>query len=393
MTETSRYDVIIAGAGPAGSSAAIRLAQENFRVLLIEQKQFPRHKLCGEFISPECRRHFTELGVAHQIELSNPTSISQTVFYSRTGERLNVPSRWFGGELALGLSRAVMDQVLLTRAKECGVTVLENTTITDLLTTNNRVNGVRAKSNNMAQEFHADLTIDATGRSRVLTRKVQKQLTRKATLIAFKAHLDHTAVAEHTCEIYFYPGGYGGLSTIENGTSNLCFIVRASDVMRYDSNPDRVMREVVTLNPRASYTLADAKLSSAWLSASWDAFGPRNPSPANGLLAIGDAAAFIDPFTGSGMLMALESGELVAETIVRCGNKSVLISESFGKTYERVYWAKFGSRLRFSGLLRRAAFAPRIVQSAIVACSGSKRLLNLLARSTRANNAELPRVG
>ena len=58
------FDVIIAGAGPAGSSAAIHLARQGVRVLLIEQKKFPRAKLCGEFISPECQKHFENLGVA-----------------------------------------------------------------------------------------------------------------------------------------------------------------------------------------------------------------------------------------------------------------------------------------------------------------------------------------
>lgn len=395
MSHDSNYDVIIAGAGPAGTSAAIHLAMSKLRVLLIEQKEFPRHKLCGEFISPECHQHFVGLGVAEQISLSHPSALLQTVFYSRKGQRLNVPSRWFGGGAAQGLSRAVMDHVLLQRARACGVEVLENATINDLLTVDNCVVGVRVRTENATSEYRADVTIDATGRARVLSRKVEKQprsKTRKSKLIAFKSHLKHTAVADGTCEIYFYPGGYGGLSTVEDGISNLCFIVSAHDVVRCHSDADRVMREVVMLNPRAAFTLANTEVSTSWLSASWEGFGRRSPNPAPGLLAIGDAAAFIDPFTGSGMLMAMESGQLVAETIVRCANKSVLTSESFGNAYQRVYWQKFGSRLRLCGLLRRVAFAPRIVQSAIVACSRSDSLLNLLARSTRSNSVELPRV-
>jgi hypothetical protein len=69
------------------------------------------------------------------------------------------------------------------------------------------------------------------------------------------------------------------------------------------------MREMVMKNQRAAYTLEQAQPESEWLSASWERFGRQHPSPANGLLAIGDSAAFIDPFTGSGMLMAFESGE------------------------------------------------------------------------------------
>src|SRR5258705_2208060 len=108
------YDVIIAGAGPAGSSAAIHLANNNFRVLLVEQKKFPRPKLCGEFISPECVPHFERLGVAEQMFAALPSKLTETVFYAQKGKSVSVPSAWFrAGGFALGLSRAEMDERLL----------------------------------------------------------------------------------------------------------------------------------------------------------------------------------------------------------------------------------------------------------------------------------------
>ena len=125
------FDVIIAGAGPAGSSAAIHLACSGFQVLLVEQKKFPRPKLCGEFISPECAQHFQKLGVADEMNCSAPSLISETVFYSRRGQHVTIPSNWFGGPSALGLSRAVMDDVLLRRAQNCGVNVIEGATINE----------------------------------------------------------------------------------------------------------------------------------------------------------------------------------------------------------------------------------------------------------------------
>src|SRR5882762_10374432 len=119
------YDIVIAGAGPAGTSAAIHLVRRGARVLLVEQKKFPRAKLCGEFISPECLRHFELLGVAERMLSAGGECLTQTVFYSRGGRSVNVPSSWFDNQhSALGLSRAEMDHKLLERARSVGVTVL-----------------------------------------------------------------------------------------------------------------------------------------------------------------------------------------------------------------------------------------------------------------------------
>lgn len=380
---TDNFDVIISGAGPAGSSAAIHLARRGLRVLLVEQKKFPRPKLCGEFISPECRQHFEKLGVADAMSGAGPSTISETVFYSTRGHHVSVPSRWFGGPAALGLSRAVMDDVLLRRAQDCGVSVLEGASISEPLITQNSVAGVKLKFNGSDQEYRAPVTIDATGRARILTRKLTQRRS-KPKLIAFKVHLRKTRVAPDACEIYFYPDGYGGLSTIEGDVSNLCFITSAEQVKLHHSDPETVMRETVMKNERAAYTLKKATPESEWLSASWESFGRQRPSPAKGLLAIGDSAAFIDPFTGSGMLMAFESGELASDVIIRHQNN--LTSDALGHEYTAAYTRKFDSRLRICGLLRRAAFKPRFAGLGIALFGVSEQLRSKIARATRSRS-------
>ena len=380
---TYDYDVIIAGAGPAGSSAAIQLAQSDLSVLLIEQKRFPRPKLCGEFISPECFSHFEKLGVVDAMLASNPTTLKTTVFYSSRGHSVSVPSRWFGGGAALGLSRATMDNNLFLRARTVGVDVLEDAVVTDVIEGHSRVQGVRVKTSSGNHNYSARLTIDATGRSKILTRRLQlNRKPRKPPFVAFKTHLSGAEPEANVCEIYSYPGGYGGLSTIENGISNLCFIVSAGDVRRFNSNAETVMQERVMRNRRAAYTLSNAKRCTEWLSVSLERFGSSEPAPKPGLIAIGDSASFIDPFTGSGMLMALESAELASAIVVAHLNNHSSLDE-IRKDYCKQYSEKFGSRLRVSSLLRRTAFDPRRAEMTIVACSLNGWIRNQLARATR----------
>jgi flavin-dependent dehydrogenase len=394
------FHVAIAGAGPAGSSAAIRLALNGARVLLIEEKKFPRAKLCGEFISPECIGHFQQLGVINQMLSAGARSVGETVFYSARGHKVAVPSEWFkSGATALGLSRSEMDHRLLQRAKALGVKVLEDAHAAGLLFENDFVCGVKVKTSDGPSEYRSQVTIDATGRTRALARHFDQEHhslsnKRKRSLVAFKAHLENARFAPGACEIYFYAGGYGGLSEIERGLSNLCFIVSANDVRRRGSDPDRVLREVVMQNSRAAKTLEHARLHSPWLSVSLEGFGRKTLTPANGLLAIGDAASFIDPFTGSGMLMALESGQVVAETIVsRLGSTGdAQTVELFAKEYEREYTRRFESRLRVSGLLRRAAFVPHLAEAAILLFGASAHLRRKLARATRPANSREPRA-
>ena len=396
LADSNVFDVAIAGAGPAGTSAAIHLAMSGARVLLLEEKKFPRAKLCGEFISPECFAHFKRLGVDEEMLAAGGVSLSQTIFYSRRGHSVAVPSEWFKpGSQALGLSRSEMDHRLLQRARSAGVVVLEESHASGLIREGGQVHGIRVKSaavkgDSVSVDYRALVTIDATGRTRALARHLDQDTPgqkkrQKPRLVAFKAHLENTRLAEGACEIYFYKGGYGGLSGVEGGLSNLCFIVSADDVRHYASDPELVLREVVMKNARAGYTLTGARANTQWLSVSLDGFGKRALAPARGLFTVGDAAAFIDPFTGSGMLMALESGQMVAETVIphlpmlRAGD----LFDSMTNQYKTEYVTRFNSRLRISGLLRRAAFVPGLAETAILLCGTSSLLRRKLARATR----------
>ena len=396
------FDVTIIGGGPAGAGAAIHLAAAGARVLLAEQKRFPRPKLCGEFISPECLGHFRRLGALAALEGAGGAGVSETVFYAPSGRGLPVPSEWFGaGAEALGLSRAEMDARLLARAREVGVEVLEEAAPSGVIVEGGRVCGVRLNVAGGERLVRAAVSVDATGRARALTRRAEREFGRErparshAPLVAFKAHLAGARGDAGVCEIYFYAGGYGGLSPVEGGLSNLCFIARAADVRARGGDAGRVMREVLMRNRRAAHTLAGASPRSEWLAVALESFGRREPAPFRGLLAVGDAAAFIDPFTGSGMLMALEGGELAARAVARrlegLSRGDVEAFDCLAREYAADYARRFDGRLRLCGLLRRAAFAPApLAEAAVLALGASEAARRRLARATRRVPAEAP---
>lgn len=378
------YDVLIVGAGPAGSSAAIRLAMRGLNVALIEQKKFPRNKLCGEFISPECLTHFAELDVLNQMSFAGGVKLERTVFYTRNGRSVTVPSEWFdANSFAMGLSRAEMDFQLLKRAREAGVRVFEKTHAAGLIFDDQKITGVNLKNeNHEAFDIYAPLTIDGTGRARILARQIETTKRKRANFVAFKTHLRGADVPDGDCEIYAYRGGYGGSSRIESGLHNFCFIVAANIAKEHNSDAARIMKKVIFENARAASSLGNAEIVEDWLAVPIENYGRFDLVPAPGLLTVGDAAAFIDPFTGSGILLALESAKIAASFVADAFSSRFSFAE-IAAEYERQYSFAFDRRLRISSLVRRAAFIPFLAETVINVLSMSNRLTHSLARATR----------
>ena len=386
-----KYDVVIVGAGPAGSSAAIRLARIGLKVLLVEQKTFRRSKLCGEFISPECLIHFAELNVLNKITAAGGVALERTIFYARNGRSVTIPSEWFQTDsCALGLSRAEMDQQLMIKASQVGVEVLEETQVTNLLLDNEKVCGVRLRDKGRTMfDAKSALTIDATGRTRILARQIEKAnehgSRHRADFVAFKTHLEGARVPDGDCEIYAYRGGYGGSTRVENGLHNVCFIVSSKIVKKLNGDANRLLKEIVCENRRAFHSLNGARVVEDWLAVPIESYGRAELSPAKGLLTIGDAAAFIDPFTGSGILLALESAKIAATVIIDefAQPESNRAFETIAREYRKQYATAFDPRLRISSLVRHAAFVPFLAETVIRFLSLNESLTRHLARATR----------
>lgn len=384
----STRPIVIAGAGPAGSTLAIRLCRLGLPVVLVERYKFPRAKLCGEFISPECLEHFDELDVLEKMLAAGGDRVFETVFYETGGRSVTVPSRWFNdAEFALSLSRARMDEILLNAARRSGAEVREETSVVGFSNKGGRsVTGVKLRrADGFTDEIESPTVVDATGRARVLSRLVEKQTSKRAPkprFIGLKAHLTGATAPHGVCEMYAFRGGYAGLSRVENGEANLCLIARSS-LFKNIRDADVIFESLRDQNRRARKTLEQVQKIHDWLAVSVPTIGLNQPPVLGGLFTVGDSAAFVDPFTGSGMLMSMQSSKLLADTIAAVGLEPATLARKYYPAFQR----QFAPRFSAASLIRLVAYETRLSSLAVKLLSISTRLPATLARKTHSTTS------
>lgn len=381
------YDVIIVGAGPAGTSAAILLAQQGRRVLLLEKSRFPREKLCGEFLSPATLRIFARLGVREQMMAAGAQIIRRWYLVAPDGRRVEIPLTWLaeGSGDALSLSRAQMDAILLNRAREAGVFVREGFHVSPRLTHEGSISIIEGKADGKTvEQFAAPLVIDAAGRNRLFARTESAPPSagnKGRRPFGVKVHLRGVSGMEEIGELFFFQDGYGGMANVEGGRTNLCFITTEETLRAARGDRHELLELTLRTNPAARERLRGAVVDGEWLGTGPLIYG-RQPG-ARGVLAIGDAGAFIDPFTGSGMLMAMTSGELAAQVINQSFADNDCAAEKVARLYQRLHRQRFGWRLRACAMLRGLAFRPTTRNLLALLLARHSSLARLAALSTR----------
>ena len=276
--------VLILGAGPAGSAAAIAALAESVPVKILEKSRQRRHKVCGEFISPEACGILAELGVWEQFLRLEPTRIRDCVLHFG-----RLTKKWTLPECGYGLSRYELDGLLLERAVALGATV-----------------GHEAVTNNsLGNHFPTDAPGAADKTAIVLAtgRKVAAPPGKR--LFGFKAHFEGPAA--DAVELFFFDGSYVGVSCVERGITNVCGIAPESALHTCGFRLD----EFVLRSEALAERLRPLSRKFKWLtvgplvySRTVRTWVDPNTYPA------GDALGFVDPFTGSGILNALLTGWL-----------------------------------------------------------------------------------
>ena len=373
----------------------------------------PRGKLCGEFITPECFPTLQRLGVLERMLAAGGQKIARVSLVVASGKSVQtyVSKMSDHATWALSLSRARFDQVLFDRAREVGAVCLEGVAVNGCVCEEGASGRVEALSlrDGKRISFEAPVIIDASGRnSRMMVGKRERVAGRRGSrLYALKAHFNGISGIDDQVELYFFSQGYGGLSMVEDGLVNLCFIVTEQALKDAGGDPSRVVEHTLMNNRMARERLRGAEVVGKWHSAGPLTFGRRRFAR-DGVIAIGDASGMIDPFTGTGIQMALRTGEIAADAIVEemggvrsssgeggvdCGPGQTSFLDSVLERYARHYDHEFHNRMRVAGVLRAIAFSPATAAIVARVLARTPGLTNLVLRATRSGNGSRSTLG
>jgi flavin-dependent dehydrogenase len=317
-----RYDAIVVGGGPAGSTAAAVLAQKGRRVILLEKEKFPRYHI-GESLLPYGYFTLQRIGMLDKMKASHFTKKYSVQFVGTSG-RASLPFYFFKhlDHEAAGtwqVLRSEFDNLLLNNAREKGAQVIEQITVRDLIRDNGAVTGVRAEDSNGAKhEFHAPVTIDASGRDALAVtrngwKKRDPSLNKIAVWTYYKGALRDPGVDEGATTVAYVP---------EKGW--FWYIPLAGDIVSVGVVAEN---DYLTKDTKDLPTIFHREVEkNAWIKrhlAAGQQTGPyritgeysyrSNYCAADGLVLAGDAFAFLDPVFSSGVFLALRSGELAGD--------------------------------------------------------------------------------
>jgi len=378
------YDLIVIGGGPAGSSAAIAAARAGAQVLLLERGRYPRHKVCGEFVSAESLDLLSTLLGTHDKALLNqaiPISHTRLFVDDRVIEIPITPA-------AASIARFDLDATLWHAAQNCGVEAHQQTTVQRF-----SGDGPFSVSTSLG-EFDARALINTSGRWSNLTAPLKENGNIRDKWVGLKAHFGESAPSQ-SVDLYFFKGGYCGVQPARLLGADQSADPKNGDQNTIDRDKDRINVCAMVRVDTAS-TLLDVFWQNLQLrerSGNWQPLTEpvttsplffRPPRPVQGtVLMAGDAAGFVDPFVGDGISLALRSSALAAKSLqpfFRGENSLGKAADSYRKAYEHTLQPVF----RASSRIRRMLALPQALRGLLLSfLQSSPGLTRYLVHQTR----------
>jgi 2-polyprenyl-6-methoxyphenol hydroxylase-like FAD-dependent oxidoreductase len=367
------FDALIVGAGPAGSSAAILLAQAGWSVALLEKQVFPRRKVCGECLAASNLPLLEAMGIGSEFIARAGPELRQTALMcgarSIVADLPVAPHSQYPWGRALG--REVLDTMLLERARAVGAEVLQPWAV---LKINDAFEShqctVREVASNRLAMLQAPVVILAHGSWEPLPadRPGQRLARSGSDLLAFKANFNGSSLAPGLLPVLLFSGGYGGMVISDDGLATLACCIRADrlDALRRAA-PGKPAGEVIEAMLKRECRGVGDVLHTAVRQGAWMASGPLAPGvrlqSKEKVFRIGNAAGEAHPIIGEGMSMALQSAWLLCEKLVHARRAN---AAAVGATWQRAVredyaaqWRrKFLPRMRLARAFAHMAMRP-----------------------------------
>jgi flavin-dependent dehydrogenase len=327
-------DVIIVGGGLAGLVSAVLLSRSGLQVTLVEKKDYPHHKVCGEYISnevvPFLKRHDLYPGTLA------PVSIHRFMLTSVSGKSSYMPLD-LG---AFGISRYALDHFFFLKAQEAGVTVLTQTAVQDVIFRDDIFELTLPQN----KKLNSRLVIGAYGKRSRLDKQLERKFTtQRSPYIGVKYHLK-TSFPEDLIALHNFRGGYCGISRVEDGRYNMCYLGNRKDLRRYGSI-EAMERAVLWENPHLKKLFTESEfLFEKPEVINEISFAPKQPVEQH-ILMSGDTAGLITPLCGNGMAMAIHSAKLLSDLIIQYYRPGDFPRPQLEQAYDRAWRQLFATRL------------------------------------------------
>jgi flavin-dependent dehydrogenase len=321
-------DVVVVGGGPAGSATALLLARAGLAVHLVERARFPRRKVCGEYLNGGAVATLARLGLLDAVRaVASPLRGVRLVAAGAPAVILPF------SQPALACAREDLDALLLDAAIAAGVQV-ERGRVEDLMMDNGRCCGVVVRDDaGERSERTAQIVIGADGAGSVVARKLGLAKPPRGGRYAVGGHYAGFGALDALVEMYAGDGAYFALNPIGAARTNVMVVVPRDRLAQWSADVDAGVGGVAQHLGRGVRSFADATRIGARVSVGPLAHDVREPC-ASGAILVGDAAGFLDPFTGQGVFLALTGAEHAAAAVLSILRHGVA-EDAAWRTYAR----------------------------------------------------------
>jgi menaquinone-9 beta-reductase len=341
------YDVIVVGAGPGGSTAALYAARAGLRTLLIDKDTFPRDKACGDLLPGACLEILDDLALSKDLE-ALPSCRVRRVVFANESESLLLDGRAF-----LAVQRRHFDNLLFSAARKCADTI-EGVRVEGLLVSGGRVSGVVAtRADGTRVELMAKVVVGADGYASVVARSLRRRLPTERLALSTRGYFKGVRIPSDEAHFYYLRDsspGYLWIFPVGNGYANVGLYVFASDY-RGRARPLRESFEDFLGRPPLDEWFRYAELVEPMLSWSLPLAGEPEPLHGDGFVLVGDAAGLVDPFWGHGIDSAMVSGRFAAMAVAEAlsrgdsdGDALARYSKSVHDYYDSTWQGRRGLR-------------------------------------------------